>query len=157
MKALEDFEVGDTRRSPRAGGAAGSRSCRSSLSECAQHHLHDGYGCRNVRGASAPSPIALNPWSVRSHQIDMADAEGVTIVGFLLPFFSPLMYCWLKPEISASCFCVKPAFFLILRAFRPTSLRAPCEGQQVKASGFMPSMCPNHLPPGAANPGLRFW
>ncbi|BAB52454.1 transposase, partial [Mesorhizobium japonicum] len=41
-------------------------------SECAQHHLHDGYGVRNVRGASAPSPIALNPWSVRSHQIDMA-------------------------------------------------------------------------------------
>ncbi len=53
------------------------------------------------------------------------------MVGFLLPFSSPLMYCWLKPEISASCSCVEPVFSPILRAFRPTSLRAPCAGQRI--------------------------
>lgn len=44
------------------------------------------------------------------------------MVGFLLPFSSPLMYCWLKPEVSASFSGVKPASSLILRVFRLTQL-----------------------------------
>lgn len=33
------------------------------------------------------------------------------------------MYCWLKPENSANCSCVKPLFSLIRLTFPPTNLR----------------------------------
>lgn len=42
-------------------------------------------------------------------------------VGLRRPFSSPLRYCWLRPDRSATCSCVRP-FCLRNRAkFRPTS------------------------------------
>jgi hypothetical protein len=52
-----------------------------------------------------------------------ASSYRVTTVGLRRPYSTPLMYCWLKPETSASRSCV--IFFLRRRRarFRPTSLR----------------------------------
>lgn len=75
--------------------------------------------------------------SVRLHQIDVADTEGLCQFikrddgGVPFALLQPAdVLRWLKPEISASCSCVKPAFSLILRAFRPTSLRISMRGVQ---------------------------
>src|SRR5215468_319546 len=48
------------------------------------------------------------------------------------------MYCWLKPEISASCSCVRPFFCLIRLTFPPTSLRMSiCADQRITHLKFI--------------------
>ena len=48
------------------------------------------------------------------------------------------MYCWLKPERSANCSCVRPFFSLNRLTFRPTSLRISMHrNQRITYSKFI--------------------
>jgi hypothetical protein len=64
--------------------------------------------------------------------------DTVTTVGLRWPPSRPLMYCWLKPEISANRSCVRPFFCLIRLTFCPTSLRMSMQtGQRITYSKFI--------------------
>lgn len=48
------------------------------------------------------------------------------------------MYCWLKPESSANCSCVRPFNCLNLLTLRPTNLRISMRhGQQITYFKFI--------------------
>lgn len=52
-----------------------------------------------------------------------ASSHRLTMVGFRRPRSMSLIYCWEKPDRSASSSCVRPRSTLIRFKFRPTSNR----------------------------------
>jgi hypothetical protein len=89
---------------------------------------------RYSRAWCYPSPLgrSRSRWLTPSA---VASSNSVTIVGFRRPCSKPLMYCWLKPETSASCSWVKPFSRLIRPTFRPTSLRMSMRGGERITNG----------------------
>jgi len=92
-------------------------------------------GGANARSAVALEVLAQSPLTGRTSSTwftprDTASSYSVMIVGFRRPCSMPLIYCWLKPEISASRSCVRPFFSLIRLTFFPTNLRISMHRRQ---------------------------